>query len=144
MTIVDWQTLQVGPVVSDLAYFLAGSLRVEDRRSWMEELVGVYLQAVNGDSGNGGKGMVDRETVMKGLRDRCWAGVIGSIVGAMISERSERGDVMLVEMMRRSCAMVKDLGAAEDVPEVGKGWWSWVVAVMGVLGRVLEVTGRWG
>jgi hypothetical protein len=116
VTIVDWQTLQHGPVVSDFAYFLAGSLKTEDRRPWMEELVEVYVDGVGkNDDGN----VLNREDVMNGLRERVWAGVIGSIVGAMIGERNERGDVMLAEMMRRSCVMARDLRAVNDLPQSG-------------------------
>ena len=141
VTIVDWQTLQHGPVVSDFAYFLGGSLKTEDRREWMEELVGVYVNGVGkSDDGN----VLNREDVMNGLRERVWAGVIGGIVGAMIGERSERGDVMLAEMMRRSCVMARDLKAVDDLPQSGGGWRSWLVSVMDVLGKLPELAGRWG
>jgi hypothetical protein len=137
LTIVDWQTLQAGPVVSDLAYFVGVSLGTEDRREWMEELVGVYVEEI-------GEGtIVDGEVVMKGLRERCWVSVIGAIVGAMVGQRSERGDEML-EMMKRSCALVKDLDAAATSPKGGSRWGSWVVFIMSVLGRGLELTGRFG
>jgi hypothetical protein len=138
LTIVDWQTLQAGPVVSDLAYFVGSSLKTEDRREWMEELVGVYVDGI-------GEGTsVDRSVVMEGLRQRCWVGVLGAIVGAMVSQRSERGDEMLLEMMRRSCGLVKDLDAAATLPKGGTRWGNWLVFIMSVLGRGLELTGRWG
>jgi hypothetical protein len=138
LTIVDWQTLQAGPVVSDLAYFVGGSLKTEDRREWMEELVGVYVEGI-------GEGTdVDREVVMEGLKERCWVGVLGAIVGAMVGQRSERGEEMLLEMMRRSCVLVKDLDAAAALPKGGSRWGNWVVFIMSVLGRGLELTGMWG
>jgi hypothetical protein len=141
VTIVDWQTLQHGPVVSDFAYFSGRSLKTEDRREWMEELVGVYVNGVGkSDDGN----VLNREDVMNGLRERVWAGVIGGIVGAMIGERSERGDVMLAEMMRRSCVMARDLKAVDDLPQSGGGWRSWLVSVMDVLGKLPELAGGEG
>jgi hypothetical protein len=82
--------------------------------------------------------------VMEGLRERCWVSVLGAIVGAMVGQRSERGDEMLLEMMRRSCGLVKDLDAAATLPKGGTRWGNWLVFIMSVLGRGLELTGRWG
>jgi hypothetical protein len=62
----------------------------------------------------------------------------------MVSQRSERGDEMLLEMMRRSCVLAKDLDAAATLPKGGSRWGNWVVSIMSVLGRGLELTGRWG
>jgi hypothetical protein len=138
LTIVDWQTLQAGPVVSDFAYFVGGSLKTEDRREWMEELVGVYVEGIWEETN------IDREAVMEGLRERCWVSVLGAIVGAMVGQRSERSDEVLLEMMRRSCVLAKDLDAAATLPKGGSRWGNWVVSIMSVLGRGLELTGRWG
>ena len=33
VTLVNWQMLNRGPVVSDLAYFLSGSLKTKDKRA---------------------------------------------------------------------------------------------------------------
>jgi len=145
VTVVDWQTLNCGPVVSDLAYFLGGSLKTEDRRAWMDELVEVYVEGVNGGKGERIESvLISREDVMRGLKERAWVGVIGSSVGAMIGERTARGDVMLAEMMRRSCIMVRDFEADDDIPKVSGGWNGWLLSIMGICGRMIELMGRWG
>jgi hypothetical protein len=42
--IMDWQTVQLSSGVADVAYYLAGSLRLEDRRTHERELVRGYHQ----------------------------------------------------------------------------------------------------
>jgi hypothetical protein len=81
---------------------------------------------------------------MKGLRLRAWVGVIGSTVGAMIGERTDRGDIMLAEMMRRCCIMARDFEAMSDLPKASGGWRVWLVSLMGLLGKLIEKMGRWG
>jgi hypothetical protein len=53
---------------------------------------------------------------------------------------------MLLEMMRRSCGLVKDLDAAATLPKRGRalgGWGSWLVFIIGLLGRGMRLAGRW-
>ena len=45
--VVDWQTVGWGPVMTDVAYFLGGSLSVEDRRAHEQELVREYHEALH-------------------------------------------------------------------------------------------------
>ncbi|CCT69100.1 uncharacterized protein FFB20_11785 [Fusarium fujikuroi] len=48
---IDWQGLQYGPSVLDLAYFLTGALTVEDRRKHEASLVDTYLEALHKEGG---------------------------------------------------------------------------------------------
>ncbi|KAG5808202.1 hypothetical protein H9Q74_014438 [Fusarium xylarioides] len=48
---IDWQGLQYGPSVLDLAYFLTGVLTVEDRRNHEPSLIDTYLEALNREEG---------------------------------------------------------------------------------------------
>ena len=41
-TVVDWQTLGLGPVMRDAAYFIGGALPVEERRAHEESLLRAY------------------------------------------------------------------------------------------------------
>ena len=41
-TVVDWQTLGLGPAMRDAAYFIGGALPVEERRAHEESLLRAY------------------------------------------------------------------------------------------------------
>lgn len=43
--VVDWQTVDVGPVMRDLAMFFGGSICTEERRQYADELTELYLAA---------------------------------------------------------------------------------------------------
>jgi hypothetical protein len=43
---LDWQVFSLGPWADDVAYFMVGSLNIEDRRQHEEELVRHYLKAL--------------------------------------------------------------------------------------------------
>ena len=42
LTVVDWQTVSWGPALTDLAYFLGGALRTEDRPAQYDALLRAY------------------------------------------------------------------------------------------------------
>ncbi|KAF4338372.1 hypothetical protein FBEOM_7725 [Fusarium beomiforme] len=48
---IDWQGLQYGPSVLELAYFLTGALTVEDRRKSEQSLIETYLEALHKEGG---------------------------------------------------------------------------------------------
>jgi hypothetical protein len=111
MLVVDWQTVFIGPILADLAYFLGCSLRVEDRRAHVDELIDVYLEMVGYDTG------MTRELVLEGLRDHSFFGIVMAIVSPMMVERTDRGDEMFMTMLERHCEAVIDLKALAILPE---------------------------
>ena len=111
----------------------------------MDELVEVYIEGVKGSEGDGTEAvLISKEDIIKGLKLRAWVSVISSTIGAMIGERTERGDVILAEIMRRSCIMARDFEAMSDLLKASGGWRSWLVSLMGLLGKLVEMMGGWG
>lgn len=97
VAVVDWQTMMLGPGISDVAFFIGGGLLAEQRREHEEQLVRRYhsrLQSL---------GIRDYEW------DRCWSdyrlftpqGLITAVVAAALTSPTERGDRMFATMMQR-------------------------------------------
>ena len=104
---VDWQTLAIGPPARDLAYFLATSLHVDERRAHERALVHEYVDALRA------LGVDDYSY------DRCFADYrLGVLQGPMITmigaayataERSASADAMFLAMATRASAALRDL-----------------------------------
>jgi hypothetical protein len=104
---VDWQTLAVGPPARDLAYFLATSLHVDERRLHERALVHEYVDALRAFG-------VDDYPY-----DRCFADYrLGVLQGPMITmigaayataEPSASADAMFLAMATRASAALRDL-----------------------------------
>ncbi len=104
MGTLDWQTLALGPGVSDAAYFLSAGISPQLRRENERELIGLY----------------HAELVRLGVRDydfeRCWtdyrryslAGIMLGVFSAMVVERTERGDALFLTMTRGGCLQALD------------------------------------
>ncbi len=46
VAVLDWQTVRLGPAMSDVAYFIGSALQPDDRRSNEESLVREYHAAL--------------------------------------------------------------------------------------------------
>ena len=97
VTVLDWQTVCVGPPAIDVALFLFGSLSVEDRRADESELLERYIGLL---STNGVRGYSTEE-----LRHDCGlalllvlAGTVGGLTtvdeGAIARERALQDAVL--------------------------------------------------
>lgn len=114
-TVVDWQTVAWGPVMSDVSYFLGSSLTVEDRRAHEEDLVRHYYDGILGRG------------VTNFTWDRCWAGyrrqtfacLLITIAAAVVVERTDRGDEMFMTVLARVCQQILDLDALSLLPVAG-------------------------
>jgi Phosphotransferase enzyme family len=110
---VDWQTLAIGPPGRDLAYFLATSVLVDDRREHESALVAEYLDELR------------RIGVEDYSFEQCFADYrLGVLQGPMITmlgwayataTPSASADAMFLAMATRSCAALRDLGSLELV-----------------------------
>ncbi|WP_243056553.1 phosphotransferase family protein [Nocardioides sp. SR21] len=105
---VDWQTLSLALPARDLAYAVATSLSVEDRRTHERELVAAYHQALVG------YGVTDYPAEL------CWEDYVFALLQvplvatfgcAYSTNRTERGDRMFAVMVARGCAAIRDLDA---------------------------------
>ena len=114
LTVVDWQTVQLGAGPGDVAYFLGSSFEPERRRSCERDLLIRYHRALVEDYG------VDEYPF-----DHCWRDYVRSSYGSLLMAvfasmmvgRTDRGDTMFMAMANRSAQMAADL----DAPAVIKG-----------------------
>jgi hypothetical protein len=109
VSIVDWQTLGVGLPARDLAYFTATSLNSELRTSIEESLVADYHRALVGC------GVTDYapETCWRDYRLGVLQAPLISALGFAFAAATERGDDMVLTMLRRSCRAIRDLETLE-------------------------------
>jgi hypothetical protein len=106
LTVVDWQTVQLGTGVHDVAYFLGNAFDPDVRRSCERALVARYHRTLVEDYG-----------VADYPFDQCWAeyvrcshaSMVMAIWASMLVGRTERGDAMFMAMANRSAQMAADL-----------------------------------
>jgi len=107
VTVIDFQTIRLGPPGLDPAYFLGSSLETSDRRSAERELVaGYHAQLLAG-------GVEDFEF------DACWEAYrAGAMYGVFLFcgmasqvESTERGDRVIANQIKRYADMAIDLEA---------------------------------
>ncbi len=111
--VVDWQTVSWGPAVADVAYFVGGCLRVEDRREHEEELVRLYHDGLLAQGVNS----LSWEVCWEQYRRQCFNGILMSVAAPMVVERTERGDRMFMTWLARNAQQVLDLDALALLPE---------------------------
>ena len=117
LAVVDWQTIQVGPALVDVAFLLGVSLDSADRRAREHDLVREYHDALTALGVTGY------------AWDRCWTDyrryayqtLAFLVPAAMLVERTPRGDEMFLTMIRRGCAHVTELESATLVCRPGDG-----------------------
>ncbi|KAH8658194.1 aminoglycoside phosphotransferase [Xylariales sp. PMI_506] len=112
--VVDWQLVAAAPVVSDLAYFIGGSLRTEDRREWQDSLLQSYCDALDATAG---EPVLTVQDCLRDLRLNAFFGVGMCVISSIMASQTERGDNMFMTMLARHCELVKDLNALELLPE---------------------------
>jgi hypothetical protein len=112
VVVLDWQTVSLGAGLSDLSYFLGGSLLPEVRRKEEESLVHLYRDRL------AGQGVaLDWERCWTGYRRYAFAGLIMAMFASMVVTRTERGDAMFVAMADRAGLHALDLDSLALVPK---------------------------
>ncbi len=106
VTVLDWQSLAFGCGVTDVAYFLAGALKPEERRLVERELLGEYHQRL-GELGV----RYDFGRLWDDYRSRAFALFLVAFYAAMLVNQTPRGDEMFLAMVRGSTDQVLDLDA---------------------------------
>lgn len=114
---VDWQTVGWGPAMTDAAYFIGGSVRVEDRRLHEQMLVREYWDALHAHGVRG----FDWEHCWEEYRRQVFLGIVMVVAPAMIVQRTERGDEMFLTLLGRYAQQALDLDSLELLPEAGSG-----------------------
>jgi hypothetical protein len=109
VSVVDWQTLGVGLPARDLAYFTATSLDSQLRSAIEKDLVDEYYRALLGY----GVTNYDPETCWRDYRLGVPQALLISALGFAFAAATERGDDMVLVMLRRGCQAIRDLGTLE-------------------------------
>ncbi|WP_109527389.1 MULTISPECIES: phosphotransferase family protein [Nocardia] len=109
VSVVDWQTMGVGLPARDLAYFLGTSLLPDARREHEADLVHRYHDAL----GKYGITGYDRETCWQDYRFGMLQVPLIATLGCAFASTTERGDEMMVVMLRRGCEAIRDLGTLD-------------------------------
>jgi Ecdysteroid kinase-like family len=104
--VVDWQTTSWGCAVADLAYFLGGSLTIEERRRSESVLTDLYHHELLEQGIDYGKSQLHAD-----VRSLCLGGLILSIGAPMLVKRTERGDDLFVTSVTRYAQQALDLEA---------------------------------
>lgn len=107
-TTVDWQTVGESSALTDVAYFLGGSIAVDNRRDWEKDLVEEFRVRLAGAG------------VELSFRD-CWDqyrefamhGLLITVLGASFTAPEERSDRMFLAMIQGHLQQCVDLGSGE-------------------------------
>ncbi len=110
-TTVDWQTVSESSPLTDIAYFLGGSVGIEDRRRWERDLVSACRRQFD-------------EAGIEFGESECWDmyrraamhGIIITVLGATFTSPDPRSDEMFATMIRRHLQHCLDVGASEFLP----------------------------
>jgi len=97
--VLDWQTVQVGSGLTDLAYFLGAGVGTS-LADHEDELVDAYFAAM-ADTGR----PLDRAAVWDDYRRGALHGVSTAVFSAAFVERTARGDAMFLDMARGACQL---------------------------------------
>ena len=111
VTVVDWQTIGLGLPTRDLAYFAATSLRPDDRAGLERDLVERYHRALVGY----GVPDYDLQTCWQDYRLGVLQAPLLTTLGYAFAASTERGDEMILTMLRRGCRAIRELDAIELV-----------------------------
>ncbi len=111
VTVVDWQTIGLGLPARDLAYFTATSLRPDDRAGLERDLVQRYHRALVGY----GVPDYDLQTCWQDYRLGVLQAPLLTTLGYAFAASTERGDEMILTMLRRGCRAIRELDAIELV-----------------------------
>jgi hypothetical protein len=104
LAVVDWQTVQIGPGLSDVAYFLGAGLPVELRRKHEVELVRGYRDSLSAQGVDLGWNRCWTE-----YRTHAFAGLHMAVVASQLVGRDPRSDEMFCVMAERHAAHALDL-----------------------------------
>lgn len=104
LTVVDWQTPNLGAGPSDAAYFCGGALDPEVRRTHERELLEVYRQGLAAAGVE-----LSAEDCWASYRRNTLAGVHMTVVASVLVGQDDRGDEMFLAMIERGAAHVADL-----------------------------------
>ena len=109
VTIVDWQTVQLGNGVSDVSYFISAAMEPERRRAEERELVEAYYGALSAyDIGD-----YSFDRCWEDYRRHAFGGFMMAVFASMVVGRTDSGDAMFMKMANGAAAQAVDLSSFE-------------------------------
>lgn len=99
ITTVDWQTPALGDGLSDVAYFLSGSLGPADLAAAEPELLRIYRERL---SSNGVA--LSEDQVLQDYRMAAPGGYVMAVIASQLVGQTERGDNMFMVMAKGAAA----------------------------------------
>lgn len=108
ITTVDWQTPALGYAMSDVAYFLSGSLDPDERQANERSLLEVYRSRLDAHGVT-----LDEESVWADYRIAAPAGYLMAVIASQLVGQTERGDDMFMVMAKGSSAQAINIGTAD-------------------------------
>ncbi len=109
VTVVDWQSITLGPPLNDVAYFLGAGLLPEVRALEEEHIVRGYHERLVA----AGVDDFDWDECWHAYRRGVFAGFGVTVIASMLVQRTERGDQMFTAMAQRHARHALDLGGDE-------------------------------
>lgn len=106
-TIIDWQSLRLGPPGIDVAIWLATSMDAADRRAQHDDLLRGWHEAL---LAGGVTGFSYADATASVAAGSLWSFLLG-VPMSLALQQSERGDAMFAALVARSADLVADLGA---------------------------------
>ena len=105
VTVVDWQTVSLGPGAADIAYLIGTSIADPAIRAIEEERLVDGYAAMLRDAGVS----VSNEQCWHDYRRFAFSGFVMAVFASMNVERTERGDEMFAVMAERPARQILDL-----------------------------------
>jgi aminoglycoside phosphotransferase (APT) family kinase protein len=106
-TIIDWQSLRLGPPGLDLGILIGAALDTDTRRAHQDALITRWHDAIVASGVSG----FTRDDAAASVRAGCLWTFLLTVGLATTLAQSERGDAMWAGMVARSAELVSDLGA---------------------------------
>ena len=108
LVVVDWQTVNHGFAMWDIAYLIGGSFEPSVRATVERELVDSYLRQMKAAGVD-----YDADTAWRDYRLGAVWGVVMTVIATILAAQTERGDAMLTVMAQRHGRHALDLDAME-------------------------------
>lgn len=107
-TVVDWQTVGQSSALTDAAYFLGGSVHIDQRREWERALIDDYSISLAAGGAD-----LSPQDCWEQYREFSMHGIIITVLGAVFTAAEERSDKMFLTMIQRHLQQCVDLDSAE-------------------------------
>jgi hypothetical protein len=108
VAVLDWQTVKLGPALSDVSCFIGSALAPEDRRDHEHALVRAYHRHLAACGVE-----LEWADCWAGYRRYSLDGLITGIVACMGMKQSPRSDDVVMAVVNRHACQALDLGAEE-------------------------------